>query len=167
MAVESRVEIGLCRVIELTAGVIGRLAGLSGLDKAVKTSACDAVALGKQRLDPQRNLLFQSGIADFAGRIEGRLEIFAVVEFSDCRLEDFGRQPRSARLLGDTRQFHPDMGIERFVGGKFFADQRERVPSESRSAHPLNAQSRLMRSEERRVGKEGVSACRYRWVPDP
>src|SRR3546814_19477071 len=117
MAVESRVEIGLCRVIELTAGVIGRLAELPGLDKAVKTSACDAVALGKQRLDPQRNLLFQSGIADFAGRIEGRLEIFAVVEFSDCRLAGLGRQPRRPPLLGDTRQFTPALGIRSIVGG--------------------------------------------------
>src|SRR3546814_12095254 len=26
--------------------------------------------------------------------------------------------------------------------------------------------SHVVRSEERRVGKEGVSTCRYRWVPD-
>src|SRR3546814_1228388 len=28
------------------------------------------------------------------------------------------------------------------------------------------APARMVRSEERRVGKEGVSKCRYRWSPD-
>src|SRR3546814_20234199 len=31
---------------------------------------------------------------------------------------------------------------------------------------PLEAFTYVSRSEERRVGKEGVSTCRYRWSPD-
>src|SRR3546814_15156486 len=36
----------------------------------------------------------------------------------------------------------------------------------SGDARALKSRSEMGRSEERRVGKEGVSTCRYRWSPD-
>src|SRR3546814_4050744 len=42
-----------------------------------------------------------------------------------------------------------------------------RAPARRRRAPPPGAaRGRRARSEERRVGKECVSTCRYRWLPD-
>src|SRR3546814_17118091 len=50
------------------------------------------------------------------------------------------------------------------LGGRSGAYQRTQ-PAEREPLPPYAGQARL-RSEERRVGKEGVSTCRSRWSPD-
>src|SRR3546814_12277267 len=47
---------------------------------------------------------------------------------------------------------------QRTVGGKLFAEQRN---------PRIFVQCQIIRSEERRVGKECVSPCRSRWSPSP
>src|SRR3546814_19934639 len=61
-------------------------------------------------------------------------------------------RPRTQTVAGGGRQHAPEPGFR-------IALQRHGRAAGSRGAVPV------VRSEERRVGKECVSTCRYRWSP--
>src|SRR3546814_8402438 len=79
----------------------------------------------------------------------------------EMRISDWSSDVCSSDLF-DARLDHPRLGREVGAGGEI-ADQPE--PGEQQRSRTLRA-NELARSEERRVGKECVSTCRYRWSPE-
>src|SRR3546814_14211817 len=57
---------------------------------------------------------------------------------------------------------HLAAGVKQFINAKGF---NVPVISVGKISDPADAEHLLNRSEERRVGKEGVSTCRSRWSP--
>src|SRR3546814_1983617 len=66
-----------------------------------------------------------------------------------------GRDERLSR--GGQRSHRPPAGRP---GGR-----ASDAPVAARTRRPLELGDQLLRSEERRVGKECVRTCRYRWAP--
>src|SRR3546814_17405738 len=62
------------------------------------------------------------------------------------------------------RQRLPQLDAARAVAVEIGGNMRWLV---ARQPHQFGRARRAPRSEERRVGKECVSTCRSRWVPDP
>src|SRR3546814_7748018 len=58
---------------------------------------------------------------------------------------------------------HHGMGVGLFPGLEARADGTEQGGIEALALRRSNGPAVLQRSEERRVGKEGVSTCRSRW----
>src|SRR3546814_17688190 len=71
------------------------------------------------------------------------------------------RPPRAKRLIGSGRRAR-----EKHEGGKRSKPDRGSAPDRGQAVH-AKLLSRPLRSEERRVGKEGVSPWRLRWVAYP
>src|SRR3546814_11141973 len=86
---------------------------------------------------------------------EGRDEIIAVVvSGAQAKLE-----LDASALAGALKKLGAQLFFKKTVGFAL-VDQERRHPSAV-----LNQSDRIMRSEERRVGKEWVSTCRSGWPP--
>src|SRR3546814_16877060 len=83
-----------------------------------------------------------------AHRAFERRNQIAVVVFMRQRVALVGEMPRIATMLGSVFRCDDAAIIDQFVEGDGLDGYR------------------LLRSEERRVGKECVSTCRSRWAPD-
>src|SRR3546814_11243153 len=94
------------------------------------------------------------------------------------RISDWSSDVCSSDLLGDE-EHHPVEHEERTLGDVLNARERHELRGPTRKLRVLlleqrfkllevfraDALSGINRSEERRVGKECVSTCRYRWSP--
>src|SRR3546814_15842428 len=82
---------------------------------------------------------------------------------------DFVGNNPSALVLGDNifygHDFHKPLGsaMQRAEGASVFAYHVQ--DPERYGVAEFNATGKVLRSEERRVGKECVSTCRSRWSP--
>src|SRR3546814_11639699 len=97
-------------------------------------------------------LILLVGGSDYAGG-ESRVED----PFGTCILEHRLTRPGEALLLNDRDVRHGTTPIESAIPG---------APGWRDTLVLTFAQARASRSEERRVGKECDSTCRYRWSPD-
>src|SRR3546814_19053841 len=68
-------------------------------------------------------------------------------------------------VMNDTA-FGNDMGHDNMVDGNMMAAGGAAIAA-LKTADGTDAGSATVRSEERRVGNEGVSTCRARWSPQP
>src|SRR3546814_13435251 len=69
------------------------------------------------------------------------------------------------RLTAEQRRVTQEAGTERPFTGEYNDHKEPGIYVDIVSSEPLFASSDKFRSEERRVGKEWVSTCRYRWAP--
>src|SRR3546814_18316242 len=98
-------------------------------------------------------------------RVEaGALERFEALELGDVRVvENAGRgnhQVEPVAIAGGGGQVPLSVHIDQAHDLVAEADQGQHAMV---ARHALEIGEKFLRSEERRVGKEGVSTCRYRW----
>src|SRR3546814_1529981 len=79
----------------------------------------------------------------------------------EMRISDWSSDVCSSDLNMD-RVF----GVQQHLGGQRQRQDDQQRPDQSAAEAHGQPRTDLPRSEERRVGKECVSTCRYRWSPD-
>src|SRR3546814_14824372 len=96
-----------------------------------------------------------------AESVRGNRSIGVLLELKHAAYFDSIGLPLDQLLLADLRRHEVDHPRSRVSVMSFEPTILRRLASHTRvELVPL------LRSEERRVGKEGVSTCRSRWLPD-
>src|SRR3546814_20459519 len=109
-------------------------------------------------VDRGQATLFPDRLEDFVDEHNPVRVVDAFVDALDLRELGFARAvPTTLGRPG----YHPAVLLKLYVYGYL-----NRIPSSRRLEREASRTVELMRSEERRVGKECVSTCRSRWSPD-